>query len=311
MEQRFGFEHAPEREIEVKQVQVRSLLATHTADRPIPSAALRFMRDRLHEARGASWTSRSYKARFKSITPARFAWLGTNLKGKHDEALGAFKKCYRTRLGNLGAAAPEEEALLGHLIGELEAETKAEWAISRSDWVEFIENDLKRGGKSIHSITRLAEAPPVGEVLVDGVTRSDDQAMLLGEHQKWSKIWGLGEPPDPEPWNHGQVEVQVPPPADWWVIQRVAKSFPWHTSNYEGLSPRHVSELPEQGLKLLAQLFNLCEVYGDYPEVLRNLFVKLIPKPTGGFRPICLFRSLYRIHMSPKRVRQAVGGTGR
>ncbi len=47
-------------------------------------------------------------------------------------------------------------------------------------------------------------------------------------------------------------------------------------------------------------MFNLCGVYGDYPEVLRNLFVKLIPKPTGGFRPICLFRSLYRIHMKAR-----------
>jgi exonuclease III len=313
LEQRFGFGHKPEQAIEVKQVQVRSLLATHNADRPIPSAALRFMRDRVHETRGDSWRSRSSQARFKAITPARIAWLGINLKGKHDEALGAFKKCYRTRLGNLGRAAPEEEALLGQLCGALEAETKSEWAISRSDWVEFIENDIKKGGKSIHSITRLAEAPPVGEVEVGGVTRSDDQAMLHSEHLKWSKIWGMDDPADPAPWNSGVVKVLVPPPAGWWVIQRVARSFPWHTSNYEGLSPRHVSELPEQGLRLLAQLFNLCEVYGDYPEVLRNLFVKLIPKPTGGFRPICLFRSLYRIHMKARsgHVRQWEGEVGR
>ena len=222
LEQRFGFGHKPEQAIEVKKVQVRSLLATHTADRPIPSAALRFMRDRVHETRGESWRSRSYKARFKAISPARLAWLGINLKGKHDEALGVFKKCYRTRLGNLGRAAPEEEGLLGHLCGALEVETKSEWAISRSDWVEFIENDLKKGGKSIHSITRLAEAPPVGEVVVDGVTRSDDQAMLVSEHLKWSTIWGLGEPEDPETWNHDDVEVWVPPPADWWVIQRLS-----------------------------------------------------------------------------------------
>jgi hypothetical protein len=58
--------------------------------------------------------------------------------------------------------------------------------------------------------------------------------------------------------------------------------------------------MPELGLKLLGQLFNICEVFGNYPKVLRNLFVKLIPKPTGGFRPICLFRSLYRIHMKTR-----------
>ena len=146
----------------------------------------------------------------------------------------------------------------------------------------------------------MAEAPPIGEVEVNGVIRSDDQAMLHSEHAKWSKIWGMDEPADATPWNDAGANVEVPGPADWRTVQKVAKSFPWHTSNYEGLSPRHVSELPKHGLRLLAQLFNLCEVYGNYPEVLRNLFVKLIPKPTGGFRPICLFRSLYRIHMKSR-----------
>mgnify|MGYP002811236266 CR=1 FL=1 len=84
------------------------------------------------------------------------------------------------------------------------------------------------------------------------------------------------------------------------ALRGVAKSFAWHTSNYEGLSPRHIAELPEEGLKVLAELFNLCEVLGDYPSILHTLFVKLIPKPTGGYRPICLFRTLYRIHMKAR-----------
>ncbi len=113
-------------------------------------------------------------------------------------------------------------------------------------------------------------------------------------------MWGMDEVADATPWNHEQVKVTVPRPISWVAIRQVARSFPWHTSNYEGMSPRHVAELPEQGLRLLVMLFNLCEVFGDYPKVLSNLFVKLIPKPTGGFRPICLFRSLYRIHMKAR-----------
>ncbi len=72
----------------------------------------------------------------------------------------------------------------------------------------------KKGGKTIHSITRLAEAPPVGEVTVDGVLRSDDQAMLHEEHDKWSKIWGMHEEVDPDPWNLQTEELWVPKPAD-------------------------------------------------------------------------------------------------
>ena len=155
--------------------------------------------------------------------------------------------------------------MLEQVSKALEAEVKTEWGISKQDWVSFIESDLKKGGKSIHSITRLAEPPPVGEVEVGGVKRSDDPAMLQAEHEKWSNIWGMEEAADPEPWNQEGVKVTVPGPVGWWAIQKVARSFPWFTSNYEGLSPRHISELPERGLRHLAQLFNLCEVFGDYP----------------------------------------------
>ena len=67
LEQRFGSKHQPEQVIEVKEVERRTLMASQQAERPLPSAALRFMRDRLHEARGASWNHRSNKARFKAI----------------------------------------------------------------------------------------------------------------------------------------------------------------------------------------------------------------------------------------------------
>ena len=81
--------------------------------------------------------------------------------------------------------------------------------------MEFIENDLKKGGKSVHSITRLSEAPPVGEVTLDGVARSDDHALLQSEHQKWSKLWGMDAPVDPAPWHGAGVSVQFPTAAEW------------------------------------------------------------------------------------------------
>ncbi len=41
LEQRFGFAHTPERQIEVKKVEARSLLATQRSGRPMPPAAPR------------------------------------------------------------------------------------------------------------------------------------------------------------------------------------------------------------------------------------------------------------------------------
>jgi hypothetical protein len=46
------------------------------------------------------------------------------------------------------------------------------------EWNTFVEADLHKGGKCLHTITKLCEVPPVGEVLIDGVVRSDEEAML-------------------------------------------------------------------------------------------------------------------------------------
>ncbi len=93
LEQRLGFEHTPEQDIEVKEVERRSLLPTQVTARPMPSAALRFMRDRLHDARGASWLQRSNRSRYKTISPNRIMWLEVHLKGQHADVLRCFQKC--------------------------------------------------------------------------------------------------------------------------------------------------------------------------------------------------------------------------
>ncbi len=104
-------------------------------------------------------------------------------------------------------------------------------------------------------MTRLTERRPGGEGRVGCDKRSDDQALLQAEHSKWTKIWGMDDPVDPDPWHSDEPGITVPGPADWKAIKAVARSFSWMTSNYEGMSSRHISELPEAGLRQLAQLF--------------------------------------------------------
>ncbi len=64
------------------------------------------------EAGGKSWRCKANKARYKMISPERISWLETHLRGGYDEVLRSFKKCYRTRLGNMGTPAADEQGLL-------------------------------------------------------------------------------------------------------------------------------------------------------------------------------------------------------
>ncbi len=87
-----------------------------------------------------------------------------------------------------GKPAPNEDQMLDMINTALEVEIKEEWAVSRTDWVAFVEADINKDGEVMHTITSLAEATPVGEVLIDVVKRTDDEAMLATEHETWAGI---------------------------------------------------------------------------------------------------------------------------
>ena len=115
-------------------------MPTQKSERPIPSAALRFMKDWLDEVRVPAPTGRykANRARCLAICPGKLEWLTKNLKGRHDELLWDFKTCYRSRLGKHEGCADLEARTVARLSEALEKEVKDEWALSAVDWNSFV-----------------------------------------------------------------------------------------------------------------------------------------------------------------------------
>ena len=78
-------------------------------------------------------------------------------------------------------------------------------------------------------------------------------------------------------------------------IRAAARTFPTATAVVDGIHPRHVALLPDAGIQYIADLFEVWEYAGCPLLPEQTLMVKMIPKPTGGDRPIGLFPVLYRI----------------
>jgi hypothetical protein len=79
-------------------------------------------------------------------------------------------------------------------------------------------------------------------------------------------------------------------------IRTEAFGFPHHTSGRDGLHPRAIGLLSNGALEGLAEIFRGVEVLGDFPPAVRQVLVRLIPKPlSDDTRPIGLFRGIYRV----------------
>ena len=84
-------------------------------------------------------------------------------------------------------------------------------------------------------------------------------------------------------------------------LRAVAKSFPHKTDVRDGLHPRHFALFSDKLLEALALLFRYMEATGMCPLAVSSVIIALIPKPTGGVRPIGLLRSFVRIWERSRR----------
>ena len=74
-----------------------------------------------------------------------------------------------------------------------------------------------------------------------------------------------------------------------------SSSFKERTSVTDGFHPRHLACLEPEAAGVLSFIFALAEAIGDFEHVIADVLVPLIPKLSGGRRPIGLFRGVIRI----------------
>ena len=74
------------------------------------------------------------------------------------------------------------------------------------------------------------------------------------------------------------------------------RSFPCSTAL--GTDQYHLRILLRLDPRLLSALLKvlvLCEIIGAWPTVITDVLIALLPKPTGGLRPIGIFPTLIRV----------------
>ena len=89
----------------------------------------------------------------------------------------------------------------------------------------------------------------------------------------WQEFWHTGQPMRPmEGGSLGSITGEQ--------IQAVIKRLPQHKAvGPDHWSPAELKPLPQRAHTQLAKLLQQIEAQGQWPQVLRNMYVALIPKP--------------------------------
>jgi hypothetical protein len=125
---------------------------------------------------------------------------------------------------------------------------------------------------------------------LDGEPTSAPDTILAGTVNAWSKIWkATASKPAGRGYLTSAASSELPP--------RTVEEFAFRTKAFKTavLDVWHPGRLPLPAVDRVLRLLHASEVAGRLPPSCREAVVRTIPNPRGGFRPIALFRALYRV----------------
>ena len=122
-----------------------------------------------------------------------------------------------------------------------------------------------------------------------------DQAAVENEANQWGKLWNENSeyrsPFGPPPNEHFMPLMPM-------AVRDAADSFPINTAlGCDNVAPKAYGRLSEEAIHALIALFLAFEKSGQWPKVAYLVLIVLLPKKTGGRRPIGLFPTMVRIWM--------------
>ncbi len=196
---------------------------------------------------------------------------------------------------------------------ELEQQLRKE---ERAKWKGVLANDLKKGAglwcKIIKEVKQAVYSE--GQAVEAGKVYIGCSAMEQLKQQEflWGGLWqarGVDEGIRKE---SPRIVVDNRQVISFSAedIRAAAASFKIQTTHTDGWLPRHLAKMSMRALESLGKLWSVYDYCRMWPSNEAQLLVRLLMKPTGGYRPIMLHRTQHRIHsrITQKEVRKWLSG---
>ena len=232
----------------------------------------------------------------------KFLWPNPLLR-KAAEEVGEFWECLQFAARGEVTDWEEFEAWAKwaeNMAGKRKAEA-VEGA--RKAWREFIAKGLAPGGGSLHAFAKRAEEHQGESVQTEDGRSGTPRDIVLEEAKDGDRIWSRFQGSSAAPWREadlaGLEPLARPTVAE---LRRCARSFRSSTAiGCDSLVPRWVAWLSDELLEAFISFLTSIEDLGCWPHEVAQAIIHLIPKASGGRRPIGVLATVTRIWESMRK----------
>ncbi len=167
----------------------------------------------------------------------------------------------------------------------------------RATWRTWVSSQIALGGGALHRFVKRKEETPDELVYVDGEPSGSLQDHVESDRAEWEAVWRRMEGLAAAPWREMEEDLGAPlPELKPMELRRASRRFhPCTGIGADLFRPHWFAWLSDPLLVVIAKLFGRIEAEGRWPGQLMVTMVHLIPKESGGRRPIGLVASLVRL----------------
>ena len=168
--------------------------------------------------------------------------------------------------------------------------------VRRKAWRSWVAKSVEKGAGACHAYVRRQLMVADGTVGAAECLDASPQAVVDQDLITWKGIWEKHRLEVAAPWRSHCVEEDALLEVIAQCIRKGARSFKETTAiGVDGIPPKIVSTLSDELLQVVAELLNRVEEVGEWPGSHSTAVLHLIPKSTGGRRPIGLLPTLVRL----------------
>ncbi len=169
-------------------------------------------------------------------------------------------------------------------------------AQARSAWLRWVRSQLAVGAGALHRLAKRAEddAPPSAEPALRGF--ASPQHTVEADRTKWAAIWEKHAAKATAPWRSHELtnEHVLPMPTDAEMLDGVMNLKVNTAIGVDALATRWLRWLSLDLIRAIAVFFHALERLGFWPHQLAAVVIVLIPKKSGGRRPIGIEATMVR-----------------
>ncbi len=169
-------------------------------------------------------------------------------------------------------------------------------AARRSGWVRWLREQIRAGGGGLHAYVKRELREPEKAIWWQGQLSAAPQDLVDRDTLEWEAIWTSRDSLASAPWRGAGGGAEPLPRPTVAEMRRAAYSFKVGTgTGVDGVPPRHYAWLSDELLGSIMDLLMFLEEAALWPSQVSEALMRLIPKPSGGRRPIGLLASLVRL----------------